>query len=221
MAKGAQAGAKALKRTKSGKRFFSVEEDYEIHQSLTKETGKSAVSLTAKNLAKKLGRSSESIRDRIRHFLKGLSTKDAAKLAAANKSSPKHFVLFKVAKDGAREIERISADYPLHAVVPAEPKTKKIGKKKGQGISVKGRKAATGEKPKTPEQRLSWVKDRLKNKDVFFRVEFGIEILVAVLNALIEHEGVSKEQVNDYLKKTVANQSLQDVLSHFKLAKLE
>ena len=205
----------ALKRTVAGKRFFNVSEDYEIWTALHNKNGK-PISTVSKEVSEKLKRSFESVRDRIKRYIQLLGDKEAVKLKAAAKATPNYFVHFKVRGD-ARDIEEISQNFPSGVYFKGTKKVAKNRKNSSQKQSES--KVPEGKMPTLPDKKLEWVREKLASKDTFFKVDFGIQLVVAILNALIMNEGVSQAQVEEYVSNVQTNQSLDDLLGYFRIQK--
>lgn len=93
--------------------FFTVKEDWTIIEFM-KRNNEVKNTVIAKTMGKKLGRSSESIRDRIKKYLNKISDKDHAKIQKAAKKSPGHYVHYATDKAGGsrKTVLDITADEP-------------------------------------------------------------------------------------------------------------
>lgn len=209
-AKKAVAGGAKPARVKKGnvtRNYFNVAEDNQILEQWKASTG-TAISTLAKNLAASMGRTVESIRDRLKRYITKLTPNDQKEIANQAKKNPKHYIHFKANADKTKKIEKVSAVTP--ALQNREfDRRPRVSKKKPV--------AKSGKKPPTPDEKFKWVSEKLQNKDAYFKLEFGVQFLADVLNVLISSEGVSVNEVNAYLANTHCDQTLNQVLDHFKI----
>lgn len=121
----------------SARKFYTVKEDYLIYQ--TYKDGKSnniTVSDMSKHLASKLGRSEESVRDRIKRYLSKLNFSNSTEstgLEKASKNTPHYHIHFVNDKRGPpfKMIGNISPSDPLvHLKAASALKEKKQSPRK-------------------------------------------------------------------------------------------
>merc|ERR1711935_150422 len=97
------------------RKFYTVAEDMKVYSAWQEGTkGNSTVSDISKKMAAQLGRSEESVRDRIKRYLSKLNQGDEPKLKAAAKSTPNHHIHFVNDKQGHpwKTIGKITSDDP-------------------------------------------------------------------------------------------------------------
>ena len=131
--------AKPATKSENPRKFYTVYEDnriYKVWQQGTKNN--STVSDISKNLAKELGRSEESVRDRIKRYLSKLNSGDESRLVSAAKATPNHHIHFVNDKQGHpwKTIGKITSDDPSFnfkassqkkvVVVAAKPSPRKV-----------------------------------------------------------------------------------------------
>ena len=95
----------------AARNYFTVQEDNTILESI-KKGGEKTKFETAKDLADRLGRTTEAVRDRIKRYLAKLAANDQKDIAKYAKSNPKHFAYFKKNPDGSRKLEKVAAASP-------------------------------------------------------------------------------------------------------------
>jgi hypothetical protein len=105
----------AVKGEGSARKFYTVNEDFKVYSAWQTGTKKnSTVSDISKQMAKELGRSEESVRDRIKRYLSKLNQGDESKLKDASKKTPNHHIHFVNDKQGHpwKTIGKITSDDP-------------------------------------------------------------------------------------------------------------
>jgi hypothetical protein len=105
----------AAKPEGGARKFYTVREDYQVYSAWQEGTKKnSTVSDISKKLAVLLGRSEESVRDRIKRYLSKLNAGDESKLKDASKKTPNHHIHFVNDKQGHpwKCIGKITSDDP-------------------------------------------------------------------------------------------------------------
>jgi hypothetical protein len=105
----------AAKPEGGARKFYTVREDYQVYSAWQEGTKKnSTVSDISKKLAALLGRSEESVRDRIKRYLSKLNAGDESKLKDASKKTPNHHIHFVNDKQGHpwKCIGKITSDDP-------------------------------------------------------------------------------------------------------------
>ena len=199
----------------SGRKFFTVKEDLEIYNVL-KDSDGVAVSTISKQISDSIHRSFEAVRDRIKRYITKLSDKDVKRLIQASKSTPNFYLHFKQSNDPNKQIDKILAAPPSlqnqHLI-----RKPRVGKSKLPRVRVA--KGKEGKKVVLPDTKLEWVKEKLENKDAFFRIDFTVQFIVDLLNAVMEVEKVDLKSVQEYVDGVKTNQSLGDILRHFKVLK--
>ena len=206
------AAPKPLKNeaTPSAKNYFTVYEDNIIVEHIKKSADKTKFEV-AKELAAKLNRGVEAIRDRIKRYLAKLSIPDQKDLAKVAKASPKNFAYFKKHPDGTRKIEKFSPQQPSLQNREIKRKNQPTGGKKGA--------KTVAPKKRQNEQRFGWLAQKLKDKDPYFRLDFSVNILTDVFNYLITEHGVAQEDVERLVNQTFFTLSLDEILQQLNVKK--
>ena len=103
----------SAKKVSKARNYFTVSEDWTILE-FHKRNSEVKTTVVAKTMAQKLGRSSESIRDRLKKYLTKISEKDHSKIQKAAKKSPGHYVHYGTDKAGGnrKTVTSICADEP-------------------------------------------------------------------------------------------------------------
>lgn len=207
---GAANKGQKLKRTPNARNYFTVGDDLQILESWKGNSGK-PISNLAKDLAITLNRSEEAVRDRLKRYIKNLTVAEHKELATHGKRNPKWFVHFKGDKSdkNKKSIEKVADVAPaLHNREfnrrPRVSKKDPVNKNK---------------KDKTPDEKFSWVVDKLQNKDAYFKLEFSVQLLSDILNVLIQTEGISQGEVERAIAGIHCDQTLSQILDGFKLKK--
>jgi len=105
----------AAKGEGSARKFYTVAEDHKVYTCWQTGTKKNqTVSDISKQMAAALGRSEESVRDRIKRYLSKLNQADETKLRDAAKKTPNHHIHFVNDKQGHpwKCIGKITSDDP-------------------------------------------------------------------------------------------------------------
>ena len=195
-----------VKRTPTNRNYFTLQEDSQILEAIEKNGV--VVSSAAKAIAAALPhRTTEAIRDRIKRYLKNLSANDKKEIHAQARKNPKGFVYFKkVNKD--KKIEKFSN------IVPSLQNREFIRRPR-----VSKKKHVAGKPVKTPDEKFAWIASNLQNKDSYFKLEFSVQFLADVFNTLIEEHNVSQADINNYIQNVHCDESLSNILDHFKVKK--
>ena len=82
--------------------YYTLKEDSNILQAMKNNK---ITSIEIKQLSSSLGRTYESIRDRVRRFLSQLSAEDQKTLLKTAKKEPENYVAFVTGKNGQKKIE--------------------------------------------------------------------------------------------------------------------
>lgn len=103
----------SAKKVSKARNYFTVSEDWTILE-FTKRNSEVKTTVVAKTMAQKLGRSSESIRDRLKKYLTKINEKDHSKIQKAAKKTPAHYVHYGTDKAGGnrKTVTSICADEP-------------------------------------------------------------------------------------------------------------
>ena len=103
----------SAKKVSKARNYFTVSEDWTILE-FHKRNSEVKTTVVAKTMAQKLGRSSESIRDRLKKYLSKISEKDHCKIQKAAKKSPAHYVHYGTDKAGGnrKTVTSICAEEP-------------------------------------------------------------------------------------------------------------
>ena len=196
----------------AGRKFFTVKEDLEIYTVL-KNSSELPVSTISKIISDSIHRSFEAVRDRIKRYITKLTQKDVIRLTKASKVTPDYYLHFKQSNNPIKQIDKILAAPPSlqNQLLIRKPRVRK--EKPPRTRIVKGKE---GKKVVFPDVKLEWVKEKLDNKDSFFRIDFSVKFIVALLNVLLEKENIDIQTVQAYIDGVQTNQSLADIFGHFK-----
>lgn len=153
----------------TSKRYFNVEEDYLIQTTYKEYKGQYTITQLCQELVdtlKNYGRSSESIRDRIKRYLSKISKVDEQKIIETRKTKPDWYIHWRQSKKHAqsKEID----------VILELPNSKQLGSYV-TSLKVKPEKRqANKKKSKKDELDLAWDKDvtpKIENKCVLEKRE--------------------------------------------------
>jgi hypothetical protein len=176
--------------------FYKVKEDAQIVEAL-KNTEKTKTEI-AKELAKKLNRSQESLRDRMKRFISRMNPTEMKDLLKEAEINPEFYVHFQKPTSGYRKIDKVMVSAPIFQNV------KKLKKKKVQ--------------PKTSKQNnrdeFAWLKSKLKDNDPYFSVDHGVQFLNCILNELENTKHVTEAQVKDLIKNVDSDMTLEDIFNN-------
>jgi len=100
-----------IKRSLRPRSFYVVSDDAKILQVLQKVSSTFSKSQACKNLAKELGRSAESIRDRIKRYLGKLSSSDKKQILSYLRKAGTYYIHWTIEK-GFKSVDFISTDTP-------------------------------------------------------------------------------------------------------------
>ncbi len=92
-------------RSKTKRSFYTLKEDCTILKHLNKKNKDQTLSSIAQKAAKEIGRTVESVRDRIKRYLSSMSKSDQKMLHKNMKSYPNRYVTFFISKNGKRSID--------------------------------------------------------------------------------------------------------------------
>jgi hypothetical protein len=198
--------AKNAQKISVAKNYFTIHEDNIILESIKKGNEKTKTEIS-KELALRLNRPIEAIRDRIKRYISKLNATDQASIQREAKKNGNQYIFFKNNADGSKKIEKIATAQPsLQNREANRPLTGKAGTKK----------AAKG---KAPENKLAWIAQKLQDKDHYFRLDFTVQLLTDILNVAVEEEGVSAAAVEKMLNTTFCNLTLEQILEHLNVKK--
>ncbi len=170
------------------KTFYTLREDAEILNTLQNEKTFETKTALVKHLAKTLERSEESIRDRIRRYLKNLNLKDKNMIIKKAKSEPASYIAFNKDKTGKNLIHGVSK------VSNNLRQSKKI-------VSVNS---------------FDWVIRNLKSDDPYFSTDHGAQLMNCLLIEL-ENQNVSKQAIEKFIKNQENPINLQEIFDYFEL----
>ena len=215
--KGAAGGAAGARTNPTGRaykakqaaarKFFTVGDDLAILEAYNSRNG-APLSSVAKNLSDHLSRSVESIRDRLKRYISKMNKGDIKELQNQGKKNPKYFIHFKQQNKDKKEkqIDKICS------VAPAL-QNRQLNRKPRQ--SKKPVKTPVRVVP--PDEKLSWVVDKLQNKDAYFKLEFSVQLLADILNVLINSGDVTMDQAHHWVQSVHCDQNLQQVMDGLKV----
>lgn len=192
---------KKVKKSSVGKNYFTIQEDVTILESVKKGNERTKTEV-AKELANKLVRPVEAVRDRIKRYLAKLSSADQQLLIKEAKRNPKQYAFFKKAADGTKKIEKIGTDQPIlqNRDIKRKPRISK------------NKKPIKDTKKKPEADKLAWIAQKLQDKDQYFKLDFSVQLLTDIFNVLIEEEKVSIKAIEDLVTNTFCNLTLEQIL---------
>ena len=192
-----------LHRTPVARKFFTVSDDVQLLEAL-KNSPTEPLSQIAQSMSVTLGRSVESVRDRLKRYLTKLSPADKKEILSQPKKAHDWFVYFVPNKnDTTKKIEKISVHEPAlkNRVLVRKPR---VSKKIFPTGKVK--------KVTPPDERLKWVVDKLQNKDPYFKLEFSVQLLADILNHLIKSEKVALPKIEKLINEVHSDKNLKEIL---------
>ena len=116
----------------------------------------------------------ESIRDRIKRYIKKLSPADQKEVTREAAKNPGFFVHFKALGEVYRKIDKICDKEPTITSIQQKKKKKKA------------KKAKTTTKKRN---QYEWLVEKLQNKDPYFSVDLGVQLLDKIFEEL-QKDGV-------------------------------
>ena len=184
-------------RARGQPKFYTVGEDAQILDALRNVSETNNKSAVAKDLATRLQRTVESVRDRIKRYLANLSAADAKELQRVAKKSPGHFVHFSNDSE-TRRVDKIIEDEP----------------------SIYNREhAGTGErkakKPATVKKvDFTWVLKKINAADPYFAIDHSVHLLNSIFAQLLE-QGLERRELEHFINSQEGEVTLFEILSNF------
>lgn len=180
-------------------KFYTVAEDAQIMEALRKADGKTTKSQLAKDLAQALGRTPESVRDRVKRYIAKLSAADAKEIQRIAKKSPEHFAYFKGSADN-RRLEKVAAEQPLiyNRELARKPR-----------ISKKVKKPASNRRVD-----FSWLLCKINASDPYFAIDHSVHLLNSVFARLME-TSVSRHEIEQFIHAREGEVTLFEILANF------
>ena len=185
-------GDGGVERSPLKKNYFTVADDAEIAKAFQQPV--ESVSGLASRLSPVLGRSKESIRDRIKHYISRVPSEDLALLIRTARTSPKKFTIFSIDKEKSKRIKKFSNDIPVAVSRGAGPRAAKVTKKVSKS------------------EEFGWVLDKINSRDPFFALENGISLLSDLLCYLVDTGRTDWDKVRIVLDAAKEGISLLQVL---------
>ncbi len=178
-------------QTPRKKTYYRVRDDAKIMDFIKKHAGVKTKSDISKCLAKELKHSVESVRDRIKRYINKLSPADQKEIQKVARRHPEYYVHFKKMGEVYRRINKIDKREP--------------------SLFNKPQKSSKKTKKRTPKpNKYSWIASKLKDKDPYFSVDHGVQLLSCILLELLD-QGVSQSKVNSLLEKTNEKMNLDEI----------
>lgn len=174
------------------KNYFTVADDAEIAKAFQQPV--ESVSGLASRLSPVLGRSKESIRDRIKHYISRVPAEDLALLIRTSRTSPEKFTIFSAEKERKKRIRKFSSDIPVAVSRGAGPRPAKPQKKISKS------------------DEFGWVRDKICSHDPFFAIENGISLLSDLLSYLVDTGRTDWQKVRALLDGAKNGITLQQIL---------
>ena len=180
-------------------KFYNVNEDSQILEALRKADAKTTKTALAKDLARDLKRSVESVRDRIKRYINKLSAADAKEIQKVAKKNPEHFAYFK-GSDGVKRLEKISAEEPLiyNRELSRKPRQSKRVKKPAQHKRID----------------FSWLLRKINASDPYFAIDHSVHLLNSIFAKLME-EKLDRKDLEVFINGQEGEVTLFEILSNF------
>lgn len=188
-----------------GSRNYTAFEDKTILDYTRKKDSIITKSEMAKDLSEKLGRTVESVRDRIKRYLSKLSNKDKSKVLNNNSKKIKEQFLFIKKIDDCLKIEKID----IYIKPIKIKKKKKILKKKVKKKNVIIRR--------NRNKRYGWILKRLKDKEENINLVHQKILLRDIFMNLLDDKIITLNQIINLCSKNKNELNLNDIMSHFKI----
>lgn len=202
----AKAAGKANPKAQKGKaqrsqslKFYTVAEDAQIMEALRRADNKTTKSQLAKELAQALGRTVESVRDRVKRYIAKLSAADAKEIQRVAKKNPEHYAYFKGGA-GNRRLEKVSAEQPLIY-------NRELTRKPRQ--SKKAKRPSAGRRPD-----FGWLLKKINASDPYFAIDHSVHLLNSVFARLME-ERVERREIEQFIHAREGEVTLFEILSNF------
>lgn len=179
-------------------KFYTVGEDSQILDALRNVNENNNKSTIAKELSKTLGRTVESVRDRIKRYLSNLATGDAKEIQKVAKKSPGHFAHF-VSENNSKRVDKIAEEEP--------------------SIYNRDQPAQSGQnKAKKPNQQrkidFSWLQKKINAADPYFAIDHSVHLLNSLFAKLME-EGTERRELETFINGHEGEVTLFEILSNF------
>ena len=146
-------------RTPQKRSYYTIGQDSIIMERLANLKKENTITELASDLAQEFGKTQESIRDRIKRYLKKLSPADQKVVLKEAKKNPNQYIHFKKQGDVYKRIDKISSVEP--SIYNNQKKKKKATKK-------------VGKEKKPAKNQYEWLVEKLENKDPYFSVDLGV-----------------------------------------------
>ena len=190
-------GRGRARQTPGNVRFYTVKEDAQILEALRLKDQKTTKSQLATDLSNDMGRSFESVRDRIKRYMEKLSSTDTKEILKQAKKNPNYYVYFK-GKDGNKKIDQVNKEEPLiyNRELVRKPR-----------VSQKPKKQARAKKVS-----FDWILRKVRASDPYFALDHSVHLLNAVFGRLME-EGVTRREVENFVANSEGEVTLYEVLN--------
>ena len=221
-AKGSQRATpikKSIQKKKPKRIFFTVAEDCKILAESLKKSKQPFVQRT-EILAKMLGRSAESIRDRTKKYLSKLSAAEQKTLRAAAKKTPKFYVHFSPGK--IKSMLAINEQHPsAFNRKSKEPKKPRVSapriRNRGKTPIDPRRGSRVSERRPRPANDFRWIAQKMRDIDPYFALDHAVSLLSDTLTHLVETGQATPAQVESFIRNTHHSINFDDIFNHFKL----
>ena len=194
---------KKTSRTPRPRQFYTASDDARIIQLLQKVDKNYTKSKVSQDLADELGRTRESIRDRIKRYLGALPSSDQKQISSYIKKAGTYYVHWKGDR-GTKRVDHFSTDVPnTHPKRQVKVIKKKVVKTKSLKVKTK--------------DNFDWLKEKLQSSDPYYACDNGVQFLNCLFAELKKHYKVKSSQIHSFVRNSSDCVSLQDVLVHFKI----
>ena len=188
--------SKKTQRTPQKRSYYTIGQDAIIMDRLANMKQENTITELANDLSNQFGKSHESIRDRIKRYLKKLSPADQKIVLKEAKKNPNQYIHFKKTGEVYKRIEKISSIEPSMHNNQMRKKVKKTPKGK-----------------KVTKNQYEWLINKLENKDPYFSVDLGVQLLNSLFEELVEQGKATRNQINDYVRGVNSDVTLKDVFA--------
>ena len=170
-------------RNPTHKAYYTVGEDAKIIEALQGYKKADTKTSLVKTLMVTLSKTEESLRNRIKRYIRKLTPADQKEILKAAAQNPKQFVHFHKENGVYRKIDKFSAECPsiLHLGANAKKSKKTVDKN------------ASKKKKPVHQEDLAWLATKLKNNDPYFQLENQVYLLNSIFQILIEKKIITEQ----------------------------
>ena len=203
---------KSAPREKAKRVFFRVGDDCEILNAMEQRANTTQLA-RATAAAVRLGRSVESIRDRIKRYLKKLTPEQIAILREAAKKNRHAFAHFT-----GKQVKTFQLVDDLHPSAKRETRPRKPTERRER---IRNKPKLTLINPSRAQKEpllrndLSWIATKLSDNDPHFALDHAVSLLADIFDYLIKNKIATREQVDQFVLETRKSVTLENVFKYF------